>query len=251
MWVLASDIDNTLTGGDPEALKRLSQKIAVLGKKGKLFLILCTGRLLNMVLDGHATEYIPQADAVICQVGTEIYLPPFENGQVPMKKWDQLLKKEYTRKKAEEFVKDIDGLLMQPDEFNTPLKTSCWLDQCPDPEQAAKMICERVAPFSQSYRVIWSSGKDLDVLPAQAGKGNAIKYLTDHLSLSPKGVLVAGDSGNDIDMFREEFSGIAVGNAKPELRVFVESLAERDHIYQAKAIYAEGVQEGLKHFGIL
>ena len=60
-----------------------------------------------------------------------------------------------------------------------------------------------------------------------------------------------GQRLNSIDMFREEFSGIAVGNAKPELRVFVDAQQPRDHIYQAKTTYAEGVQEGLKHFGIL
>jgi hypothetical protein len=34
------------------------------------------------------------------------------------------------------FLAGIDGLVMQPEVFNTELKTSCFLDGCPDPEAA-------------------------------------------------------------------------------------------------------------------
>ncbi len=248
-WLWASDIDNTLTGDRP-ALDHLGKIIHEERSKGDLFFILCTGRRLEQVIDGQKTEGIPEADAVICQVGTEIYLAPFKEGMAPLKEWDELLRARYSRIKALEFLKDIEGLMMQPDKFNTDLKTSCYLDTTPDPEAAAQKIIEKVAPDNDSYRVIWSSGRDLDILPAKAGKGNAIQFLIEHLALGPDRTVVSGDSGNDSDMFRESFHGIAVGNARPELKEFLEKLSH-NKTYLAKKEFAAGIEEGLHHFKIV
>jgi hydroxymethylpyrimidine pyrophosphatase-like HAD family hydrolase len=82
MWILATDIDNTLTGDLP-ALRRLSEKLQALREQEELFLILSTGRRLAQVLAGFVGESLPQADAIVSQVGTEIYLPPFDEEMKP------------------------------------------------------------------------------------------------------------------------------------------------------------------------
>jgi hydroxymethylpyrimidine pyrophosphatase-like HAD family hydrolase len=101
----------------------------------------------------------------------------------------------------------------------------------------------------EHYRLVWSSTTDLDIIPAKAGKGNAIRYLLDYLELDPKRLVVAGDSGNDLSMFEACPRGIVVANAQPELMRLREEAA--DTLFFATAECAGGVTEGLRHFGVL
>lgn len=249
MWTIASDIDGTLTG-DSMGLARLNQRLAERRAEGDLFLILSTGRRLDEVVAGIANEGLPEPDAVICQVGTEIYLPPFGFDCKPMEIWREKMLNEYSRAQAERFLDSIDGLVMQPDRYNTELKTSCYLDQCANPEEAARVIDGRVEPYRDCYQVVWSSGRDLDILPASAGKGKSIRFLAEHQGLDTQRLVVAGDTGNDADMFEEFEKGVVVANAQPELIGLVQSLGN-ERIYRAQRPYAAGVEEGLEHYGVL
>jgi sucrose-6F-phosphate phosphohydrolase len=248
-WVLASDIDNTLTG-DADALKRLAKQIDALREQQKLVLFLTTGRTLNEVVTGFQKEGIPQADAIISQVGTEIYLPPFSPQTKPLARWNQFLRQHFSREEADAFLSDIEGAEVQPERYNTPLKVSYFLDKTPNPEQAAELVKRRVAEAENGYQVIWSSGTHLDILPADAGKGKAIRFLIDYLSLAPQQVITAGDSGNDLTMMEEFGTGIIVGNAQPELKALTHTSRQATY-YLAKESYAAGVEEGLHHFGVL
>jgi len=248
-WTFASDIDNTLTGDRP-ALDRLTSRLRKLQDSGRLFLILSTGRRLAEVVSGVAEEGLPEPDAVICQVGTEIYLPPFHENSQPVEAWRQQLLGQYRRDEALVFLAGIECLQLQPPEYNTELKTSCYLDGCPDPDAAALEIIRRVQPVSQRYQVVWSSGRDLDILPEASGKGKAIEFLIELRGLSADRVVVAGDSGNDATMFQHFRRGIVVGNAQSELLQMAEQM-ETERVFLARSSYAAGVEEGLRHYGLL
>ncbi len=248
-WILASDIDNTLTG-DSKALKQLSSRIASLRQQKQLALFLTTGRTLDEVLRGFEEENIPQADAIISQVGTEIYLPPFSPEMEPLPEWDTFLRRQFSREQAVSFIDDIDGAQVQSARYNTPLKVSYFLDKAPNPEQAAERVKQRVAAAGNGYQVVWSSGKHLDILPAASGKGKAIRFLIGYLNLNPTQIITAGDSGNDRSMLEEFGCGIIVDNAQPELK----ELKNRDEgraFYFAEHPFAAGVSEGLHHYGVL
>ncbi len=247
-WVLATDIDNTLTG-DSQALVRLGRQLAELRAQGRLALFLTTGRTLQEVLTGFERENIPQADAIITQVGTEIYLPPFSAEMQPLQEWANHLHRQYSRRQAISFLSDIDGAVIQAGRYNTPLKASFYLDQAPNPARAAELVQQRVAAAGDGYQVVWSSGKHLDILPAAAGKANAVRFLIRHLKLAPAQVIAAGDSGNDRSMLVELDYGIIVGNAQPELKELqVDPPAQ---LYYARQSFAAGVAEGLRRLGVL
>jgi sucrose-6-phosphatase len=248
-WLFASDIDNTLTG-DPEALKKLSDKLSRKRKEGSLFLVLSTGRRLSQVIEGFEKEGIPRGDAVISQVGTEIFLPPYEEDEEPLDVWNDILLQDFSREEAESFLTGVDGLEMQPEEFNTPLKVSCFLDSAENPEESVEKIRRRAAKAGGLYQIVWSSGRDLDIIPAAAGKGKAIRFLLSFLELEAETVIVAGDSGNDRSMFDEFAGGIVVGNAKPELKKLREEKPVSSY-YFAEASYAAGVDEGLQYFHVI
>ena len=246
MWMLVSDIDGTLVG-DQESLLVLSEKIAQERKNRAMFFVLCTGRHLEQVIEGFEKEGLPMADAIMCQVGTEIYFPPYTEHSQPYQEWSDLLSNCFTRNEAIQFLEGIEGLVMQPEEFNTRFKVSCYLDRCPNPELAAVKIQERIHRSGKSYLPVWSSGRDFDILPSVAGKGNASNFIAQHQGINPADVIVAGDTGNDLAMFTAPFRGIAVGNAKVELKTFI-TTQNNEQFYQADKNFAAGVQQGLDHF---
>ena len=192
------------------------------------------------------------SNAIISQVGTEIYLPPFTTDMPPLAEWDAHLQAQYDRDTAVGFLENINGLEMQPEKYNTPLKTSAYLHNAPDPDAAARQVVANITEARENgrYQVVWSSGKHLDIIPAAAGKGKAIQFLLVLWSADDP-VIVAGDSGNDRSMFIELGRGVIVGNAQPELK----ALTEEDHpgadFYRAQQAYAAGVAEGLRYFGVM
>ncbi|MFQ5612988.1 MAG: HAD-IIB family hydrolase [Anaerolineae bacterium] len=245
---MASDIDHTLTG-DPQALATLKTQLTALRQQKRLFLFLSTGRRLDQVLAGFERENIPAADAIISQVGTEIYLPPFSAQMRPLPTWNTFLHQRFSRQKALRLLEGIEGLEMQPEEYNTPLKVSCYLDRVPDPDRAAAFVEQRAAAAGGAYQVVWSSRRDLDIIPAAAGKGKAVRFLVGFLQLPLDRVVVAGDSGNDRSMFDEFRRGIIVSNAQPELKRL--AAEPRTSFYFAEHPFAGGVEEGLRYFGVL
>lgn len=58
----------------------------------------------------------------------------------------------------------------------------------------------------------------LNIMPAGWNKGSALKVLCDQLGISSDEVVVFGDAGNDLAMFRVAGHAVAVGNATDEAR---------------------------------
>jgi sucrose-6-phosphatase len=103
-------------------------------------------------------------------------------------------------------------------------------------------------------QIIYSGGKDLDILPRKANKGMAMTFVRENLEINNIDVaqtVACGDSGNDIALFagRKE-KGIIVGNATKELLEWHKANPNQNR-YLAKAKYAAGIEEGLEYFGFL
>jgi hypothetical protein len=104
----------------------------------------------------------------------------------------------------------------QPDEFQHPFKSSWFLEQA-KPE-ALRELRRQLTESGLAVKVVYSSARDLDVLPQHATKGGALGWLCARLGIPLTQVLVAGDTENDTSMFRlPGVRGIVVENALPEL----------------------------------
>lgn len=155
---------------------------------------------------------------------------------------------------------DLD-LRPQEPERNSPLKASFYANQSMTP---AKMY-EKLAPYLAGHdtQLILSTHNDhttfIDVLPARAGKGMAMRFLARHLlkmGTQFQAAAFSGDSGNDIlgfdpARFRAETGlplyGIVPGNAKPELLDHTAALASQGHtVFHSSHHRAGGVLEGLR-----
>jgi len=87
----------------------------------------------------------------------------------------------------------------------------------------------------------------IDVLPARLGKGQAVVFLQEELGIAHEQVVVAGDSGNDRQMFETGFKGVVPVNALDELK----TLARQPWHYHSPYPAALGVLDGLCWFGFV
>ena len=137
----------------------------------------------------------------------------------------------------------VPGLVKQPAENDGPFKAS-W-DVLPGRSVDFEGVRRLLRARGLKTRLVFSQGKFLDVIPVRASKGLAIRFLALRLGLPLDSFLVAGDSGNDLEMLVGDTMAVVVGNHKPEL----EELRGRDRVYFASAPFAGGVLEGIEHYG--
>ena len=74
----------------------------------------------------------------------------------------------------------------------------------------------------------------VDVIPATGGKGSAIRQILAHYGLDPSQALAFGDSHNDLEMLQAVGTGIAMGNATPQLKAVADQICgsvSEDGIY--------------------
>ena len=106
-----------------------------------------------------------------------------------------------------------------------------------------------------STTVIYSGGADVDVLPAGASKGKGLAFLLGQIASAvgapPEGVLVCGDSGNDIDLFEVDgVRGVVVANAHEELRGWA-AAHRNERVFEAGERCSAGIAAALRHFGLV
>ena len=181
---------------------------------------------------------LPVPDYVIGALGTEIACAP-----------DWSLLDGYASRLNDDWWRDeiatwMNGLGFQPhaDEYQTRFKVSYDVPG----EENHRRIVTRLEALGYRVKVIYSGDKNLDIIPAGAGKGEAADYLRRRLGLEVDRVVVAGDSANDRDLFKTSFKGIVVANADRVMQALSGS-----HIYHTRASYAAGVLEGLQHWGVV
>ncbi len=239
--VLATDLDGTFIGDD-DAMEALWRDLETAG----VIVAFSTGRHLRSIQDfygGAGTRR--RAAACITMVGTEIW-HRVGDGYTPDPGWSEVIAASWDKRRVEAVVEEIAGAVMQPLEWQSPFKSSYFLEGDGDARVAA--IENRLAALGLEAKAVYSAGRFLDLLPVRSGKGEAVKYLVEGLGVAPGDVITAGDTGNDLDMMRPElgFRSIAVGNASPELRAF-----RAANVYHAEAPFAAGIREGLEHYGWL
>jgi len=235
--VLVTDIDDTLVG-DAEALGRLlSWRRA---NAPRVAFGVATGRSYARTLEVLAKWEVPLPDVLVTAVGTEIR---FAADLKPDRAWEGHIRHGWRRDEVVRALAGAPGLRKQPDENDGPYKAS-W-DVVPGRTVDLEAVRRLLRARGLAARLVFSQGKFLDVLPVRAGKGLAVRFLALRLGLPLEAFLVAGDSGNDLEMLVGDTMAVVVGNHKPEL----EELRGRERVYFAEARYAGGILEGIESYG--
>ena len=238
-FLLATDVDGTLLG-DEQGVAQLHAFVE--RYRASLRLAYVTGRYLFSVRKLVEERRLPAPDYVCSNVGTEISAwddPQNAAGRKYAARispdWD--LEKIYTEGMGE-------GIRLQDfGEDQPPFQAGFFWDGRPESLEAFR---QRLADHD-GLRILPSYGEFIDVLPAGFGKGEAVRFLQQELGLAPERVVVAGDAGNDAEMFETGLQGILPANALDELK----AVANQAWHYQSPFPAARGVLDGLHHFGFL
>ncbi len=89
---------------------------------------------------------------------------------------------------------------------------------------------DSLLPFcGDRIQMIFSNEQYLEILPIEAGKGNAIRFVTDYLPVSRMHTFAAGDAENDISMLEAAHTAIAMQNATDEVKAKADIVTTLDN----------------------
>lgn len=233
--MVVSDLDGTLLG-NPEATDRFIRWWGQWGAPRRL--VYASGRFFGSVVASIEEANLPAPDAIISDVGTDVRLYP---SGTQMVEWTSRWWTTWQIEEVEALLNSELKLEPQPSHCQSAYKRSYFVRNA-DPGWIHKTQL-RLRERRVAAELVYSSNRDLDVLPAGANKGTAVEFLAQKWRIPRTRVLVAGDSGNDLSMFMQGFRGIVVSNAQAELAGVLSP-----NIYRSSQPFADGVIEGLDYW---
>jgi sucrose-phosphate synthase len=242
--MLVSDIDGTIIMEDRK-LESLQELKKILQERGDQFAFaVATGRSLDLVQQVIEEYDLPVPDVIISSVGSHIYYGADRSNLD--KGWVNYIQYQWHRERIVNLLSKADCLEMQPEDNQNQAKISYYLKS-----GFEHITTEDLKPYLGKYfykaNIIVSHQRFVDILPKRASKGRAIRYLAHKWNVPLDEILVAGDSGNDLDMFISGAKGIVVGNHYAELEV----LRKYKRIFFSQSPASSGILDGLKNFNWL
>ncbi|MEK3975292.1 HAD-IIB family hydrolase [Psychrobacillus sp. FSL K6-1267] len=231
--MLATDLDGTLVGSE-EDLRVLLKYYESLDEK--VSLVYVTGRHKGSALDLIREAKIPMPSILISDVGTGIYVGT--DLKVDLE-WEHKMKSNWDP----EAIKNI--VSKYPTIFPQKLPNECRISYTvKEDNDSVEKLKQELVLSKIPHKFIFSSGRDIDILPESSGKGSALTYVIEKYVDTNASILIAGDSGNDEEMLSLGYPSVIVANAQPEL------LAIKDHpkLFRATQNCAGGIYEAWLHF---
>lgn len=232
--LLATDLDGTFLGGDPEQRLRLYQLIT---RHPDIQLAYVTGRGLESVLPLLSDPTLPLPDHIICDVGATVV----DAERQPIQPLQAEIE---ARWPGEQVVMSVIAGLPRLTRQDVPQERRCSF-VCESGDISQELV-QRVEELGCD--LLYSAHTYLDILPKGVNKGSTLDGLVRHLGIDRSEVLVAGDTLNDLSMFERGFKGVCVGDSEPGLLEATRLSALALH---ARKPGCGGILEALAHFGFI
>lgn len=234
--LVVCDIDNTLTG-----CRLGARRFKAWAEERSAAYIVATGRSISEARGVLADWDLPEPEAYLTSVGSEIYRRDACGIPQLWRAYSAALDRGWHRAELDALITEL-GLAPQPAIEQRRHKLSYIGD-------AAAALAARlgIARAGLDARVVHSHGNLIDILPSGAGKANAVRTYAEAIGLGLDACIAAGDSGNDLDMLQACARAIVVANASTEL----DGLTLRPGLRRTRAGHANGVLEGLAWFGLV
>lgn len=242
-WLLISDVDNTVLGDD-DATARFAEFVQA--HRDRLWVALNSGRFVESIIESVENTDLPTPDIVIGGVGTDIRplnpaLRDHPSRGPALTQWRDALGGIAWGDRVRDLIHPLAGIEPQPLHNQSHHKASFYAYDAP--AALLDTVQQTLAANRIDASIVYSSKRDLDVLPKGINKAAASRHVAQTLGLPTTHVMVSGDSGNDRAMLTCGYRAIVVANALPEL----DDLQGPD-VYRAKQPFADGVIEGLNHW---
>ena len=232
-----SDIDQSLLG-HAEGLQQFVQCLR--SQRKNVIFGIATGRRLDSALAILKKNGIPNPDVLITSLGTEIYYAPHIKADAA---WARHIDHHWNPKAIRRILAEVPGLSLQSNTEQSRFKISYHYDigVAPSFEELNTLLRQE----DQGVNSNLAFGQYLDIVPARASKGLALRYVAQQWNIPLERILVAGGSGADEDMMQGNTLAVVVANRHREE---LSQLYEAERIYFAQQPHALGIVEAIEHY---
>ncbi|TBR61664.1 sucrose-phosphate phosphatase [Westiellopsis prolifica IICB1] len=236
------DIDHTLVDNE-QANAALNQRLGAI--HNHIYLVYITSKSYASSHEQIAQAKLFKPDYLITSLGSEIY----QQGILLDQDWANYISKDWNRDTVWAIASQFSALQPKSEREQTPWKFSFWLNKNASLDVISDL--RALLEFAGlNTQVIFSNGRDVDILPHNCNKGKAAAYLQQLLQIQPDATIICGGSGSDISLFQLSSPGIIVGNAQTELLWWYYNTRYSRH-YLTHYPYAVGILEGFIYFDML
>ncbi|WP_250285561.1 MULTISPECIES: HAD-IIB family hydrolase [unclassified Frankia] len=234
MPILVTDLDGTLLGGAATDRRRLRD---TLNRHPEVVVVFATGRGLPAIREALDDPLVPRPRWIIADVGATV-LDGVDH--MPLQPLQNELRAGWPGTgRIRAALRGFPALIYQ-DSVPQEGRCSFFLH----PGDLTPAITDAVEALGCSWS--YSADRYFDVLPRGASKGNALAALARSQGWPTASILVAGDSLNDLSMFRIGAHGVAVGNSEPTL---IAALDGQEGVHRPQQPGAAGVLQALLELG--
>ena len=265
--LLCTDLDRTLLPNGPQPESEQSrERFSLLVARQEVTLVYVTGRDRSLVQQAIKIFQIPEPDFVIADVGSSIY--KISDGDWShWQEWDEAIGRDWQGKTHADLQSSLSGfrdLRLQEYSKQNKHKLSYYVPLYIDQIALIDNISSHLEQLQIHANLVWSVDEQtskglLDILPARAGKRQAIEFLMQQLQFDLSETVFAGDSGNDISVMASPIHSVLVANASDDVRQHALQQAEDNHqsdsLYIARGgylamngNYSAGILEGVVHY---
>lgn len=93
------------------------------------------------------------------------------------------------------------------------------------PEDKVKTITEEFGREYAGKLIVNSGGRGLvEFVNPKCSKGESVKFLSNYYNVPLERIMTVGDSTNDLELIKGEWYGVAVGDAKEELKKYAKEI---------------------------
>ncbi|GAA1383430.1 glucosylglycerol-phosphate synthase [Kitasatospora putterlickiae] len=207
--ILVTDLDGTLLGGANGDRLRLRDALA---RHPEVTVVFATGRGAASVRQVLRDPLLPRPRWIVADVGATVLDGTDLSAVEPLQ--GQLRTGWPGRERVRAALDHLPALAYQHGVAQEG-RCSYYLA----PQDLTPEVTSAVAALGCTW--VYSADRYFDVLPPHVSKGAAVRALADKLAWPAESVLVAGDSLNDLSLFRLGAHGVIVAGAEPALAVAV------------------------------
>jgi len=232
-----SDLDQNLLG-DTDSLREFAKTVQE--NRKQVSFGIATGRRIDSALALIKKLDIPQPDILISSMGTRIH---YGKALTEDDFWIEHIEHGWNRNRIRRVMTGLPGIKLQPNAEQSEHKVSYYYDAdlAPSIEEITALIRQKEI----TANVVYSFGQFIDIVPARASKGQALRYVMQRLDIALDHVLVAGGSGSDEDMMRGNTLAVVAANRH---EVELSKLENLESIYFAEKGHAAGILEAIEYY---